>query len=208
MSTLSTISLSSIVSDPGAIFVNASDSVHYRQSSGASCHARTDNYLPSSVAVNEKYINNGNDHPRIPMWVHPFASTSNCSVRTQAASVAHLAIPKHKNKGKVIHRRRRRHNKKQRKQDMLLEEHVLPVNVSSNLLSADDILNDIIVYDGGDAGNPPIIAPKNVSDINLFYIKYYSSPRRHVNVFYIKYYSSPRRHVLFHFTIQLIFIYR
>ena len=80
MSTLSTISLSSIVSDPGAIFVNASDSVHYRQSSGASCHARTDNYLPSSVAVN-------NDHPRIPMWVHPFGSTSNCSVRTQAGSV-------------------------------------------------------------------------------------------------------------------------
>jgi len=193
MSTLSTISLSSIVSDPGAIFVNASDSVHYRQSSGASCHASTDNYLPSSVAVDEKYINNGNDHPRIPMWVHPFGSTSNCSVRTQAGSVAHLEIPKHKNKGKVIHRRHRRHRKKQRKQEMLLEEHVLPDHVSSNLLTADDILNDIIVYDGGDAGNPPIIAPKNVSDINVFYIKYY---------------SSPRRHVLFHFTIQLIFIYR
>ena len=48
MSTPTTISLSSIVSDPGAIFVNASDSVHYRQSSGASCHARTDNYLSSS----------------------------------------------------------------------------------------------------------------------------------------------------------------
>lgn len=180
MSTLSTISLSSIVSDPGAIFVNASDSVHYHQSSGASCHARTDNYLPSSVAVNDKDIDNGNDHPRIPMWVHPFGSTSNCSVRTQAGSVAHLEIPKHKNKGKVIHRRRRRHRKKQRKQEMLLEEHVLPDHVSSNLLTADDILNDIIVYDGGDAGNPPIIAPKNVSDINVFYIKYYSSPRRHV----------------------------
>ena len=186
MSTLSTISLSSIVSDPGAIFVNASDSVHYHQSSGASCHAHTDNYLPSSVAVN-------NDHPRIPMWVHPFGSTSNCSVRTQAGSVAHLEIPKHKNKGKVIHRRHRRHRKKQRKQELLLEEHVLLDHVLSNLLTADDILNDIIVYDGGDAGNPPIIAPKNVSDINVFYIKYY---------------SSPRRHVLFHFTIQLIFIYR
>ena len=147
--------MSSIVSDPGAIFVNASDSVHYRQSSGASCHARTDNYLPSSVAVNEKYINNGNDHPRIPMWVHPFASTSNCSVRTQAGSVAHLEIPKHKNKGKVIHRRRRRHRKKQRKQELLIEEHVLPDLVSSNLLTADDILNDIIVYDGGVWVTPP-----------------------------------------------------
>ena len=127
------------------------------------------------------------------MWVHSFASTRNCSVRTQAGAVAHLEIPEHNKKGKVIHRRRRRHRKKQRKQELLLEEHVLLDHILSNLLTADDILNDIIVYDGGDAGNPPIIAPKNVSDINLFYIKYY---------------SSPRCHVLFHFTIQLICIYR
>ena len=167
MSTPSTISLSSIVSDPGAIFVNASDSVHYRQSSGASCHARTDNYLPSSDAANDKDIDNGNYHPRIPMWVHSFASTRNCSVRTQAGAVAHLEIPDHNKKGKVIHRRRRRHRKKQRKQELLLEEHILPDHVSSNLLTADDILNDIIVFDGGDADNPPIIAPKNVSDINV-----------------------------------------
>jgi hypothetical protein len=167
-STPSTISLSSIVSDPGArIFVNASDSVHYRQSSGASCHARTDNYLPSSDAANDKDIDNGNYHPRIPMWVHSFASTRNCSVRTQAGAVAHLEIPDHNKKGKVIHRRRRRHRKKQRKQELLLEEHILPDHVSSNLLTADDILNDIIVFDGGDADNPPIIAPKNVSDINV-----------------------------------------
>ena len=69
--------------------------------------------------------------------------------------------------GKVIHCRCHRHRKKQRKQEMLLEEHVLPDHVSSNLLTADDILNDIIVFDGGDADNPPIIAPKNVSDINV-----------------------------------------
>ena len=152
MSTPRTISLSSILSDPGGKFVNASDSVHYRQSSGASWHACTDNYLPLLVAVNDKDIDNGNYHTRIPMWVHPFGSTSNCSVRTQAGSVAHLEIPKHKNKDKVSHRHCRRHRKKQRKQELLLEEHVLPDHVSSNLLTADDILNDIIVYDGGGCG--------------------------------------------------------
>ena len=107
-----------------------------------------------SLSTN-KDIDYGNYHPRVPMWVHPFGSTSNCSVRTQAGDVAHLEIPEHNNKGRVIHRRRRRHRKKQRKQELLLEEHVLLDHVSSNLLTADDILDDIIVFDGGDAGYPP-----------------------------------------------------
>jgi hypothetical protein len=53
--------------------------------------------------------------------------------------------------------------KKTDKQHRLLTEVIVPDSVTSNLLTDDDIFNDIVVVDGGDLGNPSIRPPDGVT---------------------------------------------
>ena len=53
--------------------------------------------------------------------------------------------------------------KKTDKQHRLLTEVIVPDSVTSNLLTDDDICNDIVVVDGGDLGNPSIRPPDGVT---------------------------------------------
>ena len=93
----------------------------------------------------------------IPPWVHVFAkSTKSTSLRTQAASIAYIEEPLHK---KARHRCNRRAKKKKEKQHRMLTEVIVPDSISSNLLTDNDIFNDIVVVDGGDLGNPSIRPP-------------------------------------------------
>jgi hypothetical protein len=103
---------SGIVSNPCALFEIPTDSVHYRRtSSGASCPVKA---LPQF------------EMDRIPMFIHTFGSTANCSLCTQSSAVAHLMPPEHKKSRVVMHRCRRHRNKKLKKQQHLLQEIVPP----------------------------------------------------------------------------------
>ena len=64
---------------------------------------------------------------------------------------------------KARHHRNRRANKKLRKQQRLLIEFVVPTSIQQNLLSKSDIVNEIVVVDGGDDGNPGIRPPNGVN---------------------------------------------
>ena len=137
-------------SDPGGRFAITNESVHYHHRSGShllsdgySCHGRVE-----QVNLNE----NLSQCSIIPPWVHVFAkSTKSTSLRTQAASIAYIEEPLHK---KARHRRNRRAKKKQEKQHRLLTEVIVPESITPNLLTDNDIYNDIVVVDGGDLGNP------------------------------------------------------
>ena len=101
-------------SDPGGQFAITNESVHYHHRSGShllsdrySCHGRVEQVkrngnLSQSVSVSVSSI--------IPPWVHVFAkSTKSTSLRTQAASIAHIEEPLHK---RAQHRCNRRAKKK------------------------------------------------------------------------------------------------
>ena len=64
---------------------------------------------------------------------------------------------------KARHHRNRRSLKKSCKQQQILSEVILPPSIYQNLLSASAIKNDIVVIDGGDSGNPPIVPPDGTS---------------------------------------------
>jgi hypothetical protein len=64
---------------------------------------------------------------------------------------------------KARHRRNRRSLKKSRKQQQLLTEVIVPPSIYQNLLSASAIQKDIVVVDGGDFGNPPILPPDGIN---------------------------------------------
>jgi hypothetical protein len=150
---------SGIVSNPCALFEIPTNSVHYHRTLfGASCHGRIENQCISPVKALPQF-----EMDRIPMFIHTFASTANCSLRTQSGAVAHLMPPEHKKSHVVMHRCCHRCNKKLKKQQRLLQEIVPPHHILENLLTNDDIENDIIVLDGGDIGNPSICPPRNVS---------------------------------------------
>jgi hypothetical protein len=86
--------------------------------------------------------------------------TQPSSIRTQAASIAYIEQPVHK---KARHRWSRRSKKKLRKQLKLLTEVIVPTTIQENLLSESDIVNKVVVVDGGDDGNPPIHPPNGVN---------------------------------------------
>jgi len=69
---------------------------------------------------------------------------------------AYIKQPVHK---KARHCWSRRLKKKLHKQQRLLTEVVVPTTIKHNLLSVSDIVNEVVVVDGGDDGNPPIFPP-------------------------------------------------
>jgi len=90
-------------------------------------------------------------------WVHVFSKSSgNSSLRTQCASIASVDVKS----PTVFHRRLRRATKKRLKQDGLLRYIVVPSNQA--IMSTTLIDSEIIVFNGGDNGTPPIRPPDGV----------------------------------------------
>ena len=136
--------------DPNGIPTNADESVQYHhRNDGDSCHGRV-----GMVHVDDSGGCGSS-------WVHVFAKSNKpSSTRTQAASIAYIEQPLHK---KARHRRNRRSKKKLRKQQKLFTEVIVPQYIQQNLLSASDIAHKIVVFDGGDDGNPAIRPPDGVN---------------------------------------------
>ena len=140
----------------GRLF-DANESVHYfHRVDEDSCHG----------CINHSPFLNCSDSVPLsdtipPPWVHVFSkSCQPSSQRTQAASIAHMELPVHP---KARHRRNRRSLKKSRKQQQILSEVIVPPSIYRNLLSASAIKREIVVIDGGDSGNPPIVPPDGTS---------------------------------------------
>ncbi len=101
----------------------------------------------------------------IPSWVHIYQSKyKSCSQRTQAASIAHIvenqaleALPRN-----VKRRKMQNILKKKARLDSMLEKVIVPPTILANLISPQEIRDQVIVFDGGDRGNPPISMPKDI----------------------------------------------
>ena len=144
------IAPTSNANNPNGIPTNADESVQYHhRNDGDSCHGRVGMvHFDDSGGCGSS-------------WVHVFAKSNKpSSTRTQAASIAYIEQPLHK---KARHRRNRRSKKKLRKQQKLLTEVIVPQYIQQNLLSASDIAHKIVVFDGGDDGNPAIRPPDGVN---------------------------------------------
>ena len=153
--------------NPNCRPVNASESVHCpHRNDVESCHARV-----CPVTVDDCSVCDDQCHRslRPPSWVHAFAKSNQpSSIRTQAASVAYIEQPVHK---KARHRRNRRSKKKLRKHQRLLTKVVVPTTIQQNVLSESDIVDKVVVVDGGDDGNPPICPPDGVNWCRLSVIE-------------------------------------
>jgi hypothetical protein len=96
-----------------------------------------------------------------PPWVQVFSKSCRPSSQCmQAAFIAHLELPVHK---KARHRRNWRSLKKSCKQQQILSEVIVPPSIYQNLLSASVIEKDIVVVDGGNSGNPPVLPPDGIN---------------------------------------------
>ncbi len=101
----------------------------------------------------------------IPSWVHIYQSKyKSCSQRTQAASIAHIA--ENESFKSLSHNAKRRKMqrilKKQGRLDSMLEEVVVPPLILANLITSEEIKEGVIVFDGGDRSNPPILKPNDI----------------------------------------------
>ncbi len=135
---------------------NANGSVHYHHPfDGDSCHGCVDPVTIDNLGVCvERSL-------CPPPWVHVFAKlTQPSSIRKQAASIAYIDQPVHK---QTRHCRSRRSKNKLCKQLKLLTQVIVPGTIEQNLLSESDIENEVVVVDGGDDGNPPIHPPNGKS---------------------------------------------
>jgi hypothetical protein len=143
--------------DSGGRFAFTNESVHYHHwldfclSDGYSCHGcvkqvSLQENVPKSVPSFSSVV---------PSQAHVFsksAATSSCC--TQAVSIAYLEEPIRK---KVCHLCHRHAKKKSEKQQRLLTEvKKVPEYIKKNLLTNNDVENDVLVFDGGDCDNPPI----------------------------------------------------
>ncbi len=148
---------SSQLFEPVGGFDDANESVHYgHRTNGYSCHGPVKKV--SCLGQTLKSICHHNTIP--PPWVHVFSkSTHPSSLRTQAASIAHMEQTVHK---KARHHRNRRSMKKLLKHKHLLTEVIVPECIQQNILTKSQINNEIVVVDGGDDGNPPIVSPDGV----------------------------------------------
>ncbi len=63
---------------------------------------------------------------------------------------------------KARHHRNKRSMKKLLKQEQLLTEVIVLECIQQNILTKSQINNEIVVADGGDDGNPPIVPPDGV----------------------------------------------
>ncbi len=78
----------------------------------------------------------------------------------KAASIAYIELPVHK---KARHCQNGHSKKKLISQEKILMEVIVLKSIKQNLLSSLDIVNDIVVIDGGDIGNPPIRPPNGIN---------------------------------------------
>jgi hypothetical protein len=147
--------------DPNCCPVNANKSVHCPHRNDVeieSCHAHV-----CPVTVDDSGVCDDQCHRSLrPLsWVHAFAKSNQpSSIRMQAASIAYIEQPVHK---KARHRWNRRLKKKLRKHQRLLTKVLVPTTIQQNLLSESDIVDEVVVVDGGDDGNPPIRPPDGVN---------------------------------------------
>jgi hypothetical protein len=136
---------------------NMNDSVQYRHHHhGDSCHGHVDQVTSANSGghvVVEQSV-----HP--PSWVHVAKSNKPSSIRTQAAAIAYIGKKLH---SKAKHRRNRRAKKKRHKQQIMLREVIVPPTIHQNMLSQFNVINETVVVDGGDTGNPPICPPDGVN---------------------------------------------
>jgi len=148
----------------GRLF-DANESVHYfHHVDEDSCHG----------CINQSSLLNCSESVPLldtipPPWVHVCSKSCRPSSQcTQAASIAHMELPVHPT---ARHRRNRHSLKKSRKQQQILSEVIVPPSIYQNLLSASAIEKDIVVIDGGDSGNPPIVPPDGpVGIVFLFWM--------------------------------------
>jgi len=140
----------------GVIVDHTCESVHYHHRDHCNdvpyvdrCHTRVnpkDHQLPELKQASTP-------------WCHVFKSSSTSSLRTQAASVAHL---QQTSVLKSIHRISRRAKRKHSKQQQLLRECFL-TREKSLMLSAKEIREQCIVFDGGSEDTPRILPTNGVN---------------------------------------------
>jgi hypothetical protein len=138
---------------------NMNNSVQYNHHhDGDSCHVCVDQVTSANSGGN--VVAEQSVHPT--SWVHVAKSNKPSSIRTQAAAIAYFGKQLH---SKAKHRRNRRAKKKIHKQQILLREVIVPPtsSIHQNMLSQYDVLNKIVVVDGGDTGNPQIRPPDGVN---------------------------------------------
>ena len=106
----------------------------------------------------------------IPSYIHIYQSKNTfSSQRTQAASVAHIVET-----ASMSHRQLRNHGQKMRKKIGSIHENFVQVNVPDyilkNIITEQEIKDQVIVFDGGVEGNPPIKRPNNVDNWRQIWI--------------------------------------
>ena len=150
-----------LISNPDSPPNISSDSVHYDPltqfivSSGSSCHIA--DYLEERMDAKHRAPPPYSFSSQPLPWVHVFSKSSgNSSLRTQCASIASVDVKS----PTVFHRCLCRARKKRLKQDGLLRYIVVPSNRA--IMSTTLIDSEIIVFDGGDSGTPPIRPPDGV----------------------------------------------
>ena len=138
----------------GVIVDRTCESVHYHHRDHCndvpyvdSCHTRVDPMVDHQLPEHTKQASTP--------WCHVFKSSTPSSLRTQAASVAHLQPISGL---KSTHRRSRRAKRKHSKQQQLLRECFL-TREKSLMLSLKEIRDQCIVFDGGDEDTPRILPP-------------------------------------------------
>jgi hypothetical protein len=124
-------------------------------SSAVSCRARVEQFIPQKISqdFSPPHVSQG-----VPHWVHVFAkSTASTSLRTQCASIAHN-LPTISSSAKNARKRRLRN--KFKRQQRLLHEIIIPEDQFK--LTVQEVDEEVIVFDGGNIDNPPILPPDGV----------------------------------------------
>jgi hypothetical protein len=143
------------------------ESVHYRlrsggsPSKGESCHGRDTQRVVSLQQQHIDTLHSSSSVCIIPSWVHVFSkSLGSSSCRTQAGSVAYMDNSIHP---KTRHHHIRRAMKKSKKQQQILTEVKVSAYIKTNILTTEDIADNVLVFDGGDCNSIPIKPPDGIN---------------------------------------------
>jgi hypothetical protein len=158
----------SICSERGdKIFAITDESVHYclrsggSPSKGESCHGCD---TQRAVSLQQQYIDIlhfSSSVCIIPLWVHVFSkSFGSSSCCMQAGSIAYMDNSIHP---KMRHRCIRRAMKKSKKQQQILTEVKVPAHIKTNLLTTEDVAENVLIFDGGDCNSIPIKPPDGIN---------------------------------------------
>ncbi len=145
----------------------ANESVHYRlrsggsPSKGESCHSRDTQRVVSLQQQHIDTLHSSSFVCIIPLWVHVFSkSLGSSSCHTQAGSVAYMDNSIHP---KTRHCRIRRAMKKSKKQQQILTEVKVSAYTKTNILTTEDIADNLLVFDGGDCNSILIKPPDGIN---------------------------------------------